>query len=71
MHPRFCVLLGIVYVFDHFDALLEQAKQKSPEHALVCINCVGAYARFLVSDEAHLVTGSNVYIDAGFNIMGT
>ena len=55
----------------HFDALLEQAKQKSPEHALVCINCVGAYARFLVSDEAHLVTGSNVYIDAGFNIMGT
>ena len=54
----------------HFDALLEQAKQKSPEHELIGIDCVGAYARFLVSDEARLVTGSTAYIDAGFNIMG-
>ncbi|MCH2546545.1 MAG: enoyl-ACP reductase FabI [Alphaproteobacteria bacterium] len=54
----------------HFDALLEQAKQKSPEHELISIDCVGAYARFLVSDEARLVTGSTVYVDAGFNIMG-
>lgn len=54
----------------HFDVLLEQAKQKSPEHELIGIDCVGAYARFLVSDEARLVTGSNVYIDAGYNIMG-
>ena len=54
----------------HFDALLEQAKQKSPEHELICIDCVGAYARFLVSDDARLVTGSTAYVDAGFNIMG-
>lgn len=54
----------------HFDALLELAKQKSPEHELICIDCVGAYARFLVSDEARLVTGSVAYVDAGFNIMG-
>ncbi|MEQ3763177.1 MAG: enoyl-ACP reductase FabI [Alcanivorax sp.] len=54
----------------HFDELLQRAKQKSPEHELVCINCVGSYARFLVSDEARLVTGSTVYIDAGYNIMG-
>tara|TARA_B100001564_G_scaffold357306_1_gene373262 strand:+ start:766 stop:1533 length:768 start_codon:yes stop_codon:yes gene_type:complete len=53
----------------NFDTLLEEAKNKSPEHELVCTDCVGAYARFLVSDEAHLVTGSTVYIDAGFNIM--
>lgn len=53
----------------HFDALLELAKQKSPEHELICIDCVGAYARFLVSDEARLVTGSIAYVDAGFNIM--
>ncbi len=53
----------------HFDALLELAKQKSPEHELICIDCVGAYARFLVSDEARLVTGSTAYVDAGFNIM--
>jgi len=54
----------------HFDMLLEQAKQKSPEHELIGIDCVGAYARFLVSDEARLVTGSIAYVDAGFNIMG-
>ncbi|WP_339635913.1 enoyl-ACP reductase FabI [uncultured Sneathiella sp.] len=53
----------------HFDDLLEVAREKSPAHELVCIDCVGAYARFLVGDEAHLVTGSIVYIDAGFNIM--
>lgn len=54
----------------HFDALLELAKQKSPQHELICTDCVGAYARFLVSDEARLVTGSVAYVDAGFNIMG-
>lgn len=54
----------------HFDDLLELAKKKSPQHELICTDCVGAYARFLVSDEAYLVTGSVVYVDAGFNIMG-
>ena len=52
-----------------FDKLLEEAKNKSPERELICIDCVGAYVRFLVSDEARLVTGSIAYIDAGFNIM--
>lgn len=54
---------------DNFDKLLEEAKDKSPEHELICTDCVGSYARFLVSDEARLVTGSIAYIDAGFNIM--
>jgi enoyl-[acyl-carrier protein] reductase I len=54
----------------HFDELLELARQKSPEHENVSIDGVGAYARFLVSDEARLVTGSIAYVDAGFNIMG-
>lgn len=53
----------------NFDKLLEEARVESPQHELICIDCVGAYARFLVSDEARLVTGSTVYIDAGFNIM--
>lgn len=53
----------------HFDELLELAKKKSPAHELICTDCVGAYARFLVSDEARLVTGSIAYVDAGFNIM--
>lgn len=52
-----------------FEALLQLAREKSPEHENICTSCVGAYARFLVSDEAHLVTGSTAYIDAGFNIM--
>jgi enoyl-[acyl-carrier protein] reductase I len=55
----------------HFDELLELAKKKSPQHELICTDCVGAYARFLVSNEARLVTGSIAYVDAGFNIMGT
>jgi enoyl-[acyl-carrier protein] reductase I len=53
----------------NFDKLLEEAREQSPQHELICTDCVGAYARFLVSDEARLVTGSTVYIDAGFNIM--
>ncbi|MBY0293057.1 MAG: enoyl-ACP reductase FabI [Alphaproteobacteria bacterium] len=53
----------------NFEALVQLARQKSPEHENICIQSVGAYARFLVSDEAHLVTGSIIYIDAGFNIM--
>lgn len=54
----------------HFEALLELARQKSPQHETICIDCVGAYARFLVSDEARLVTGSVAYVDAGYNIIG-
>ncbi len=54
----------------HFDELLELARRKSAQHETVCIDCVGAYARFLVSDEARLVTGSIAYVDAGYNIMG-
>jgi enoyl-[acyl-carrier protein] reductase I len=53
----------------HFDELMEHARVKSPGHTLTCVDCVGSYARFLVSDEAKLITGSTLYIDAGFNIM--
>lgn len=54
----------------HFDALLQMARDKSAQHQSICIDCVGAYARFLASDDARLVTGSVAYVDAGFNIMG-
>ena len=54
----------------HFDELLEQAHSKSPEHSAASIESVGSYARFLVSDDALLVTGSVAYIDAGYNIIG-
>jgi enoyl-[acyl-carrier protein] reductase I len=53
-----------------FDKLLESARGKSPEHENISIDGVGAYARFLVSDEARLVTGSIAYIDAGYHIIG-
>lgn len=53
----------------NFDSLLQLAREKSPEHESVTIQSVGAYAKFLVSDEAALVTGSIVYVDAGFNII--
>lgn len=53
----------------NFDSLLQLAREKSPEHESVTIQSVGAYAKFLVSDEAALVTGNTVYVDAGFNIM--
>lgn len=52
-----------------FDQLLAEAHLRSVEHKDICIESVGTYARYLVSDEARLVTGSTVYIDAGFNIM--
>jgi enoyl-[acyl-carrier protein] reductase I len=53
-----------------FDDLLKLAREKAPEHENITTECVGAYARFLVSDEARLVTGSIAYVDAGYNIMG-
>ena len=53
-----------------FDELLKTARAKSPLCEAISIDSVGAYARFLVSDEARLVTGSIAYIDAGYNIVG-
>jgi enoyl-[acyl-carrier protein] reductase I len=54
----------------HFDDLLKEAREKSAEHEAISIDAVGAYARFLVSDEAQLVTGSIAYVDAGYHIIG-
>jgi len=53
-----------------FDELLKRTHERSPLQEAISIDGVGAYARFLVSDEARLVTGSIAYVDAGFNIMG-
>ena len=53
-----------------FDKLLTHAHDEAPLHEAISIDDVGAYARFLVSDEARLVTGSIAYVDAGFNIIG-
>jgi enoyl-[acyl-carrier protein] reductase I len=53
-----------------FDALLRVAHDKAPLQEAVTIEAVGAYARFLVSDEACMVTGSIAYVDSGYHIIG-
>jgi enoyl-[acyl-carrier protein] reductase I len=53
-----------------FDALLERAARVAPEHRLVTLDDVGAYAAFLVSDAARAITGNIAYVDAGFHVVG-
>lgn len=55
---------------EHFDELIEHSRAKAPGRAVVSIEGVGSYARFLVSDEARFVTGSIAYIDSGFHVIG-
>ncbi len=55
---------------DHFDELLDRAVREAPEHRLVGLDDVGAYAAFLVSDEASSITGNINYVDAGYHIVG-
>lgn len=50
-----------------FGALLKLAQEKSPKHAVVGIEDVGALAAFLVSDAAKYITGNVSYIDAGLH----
>lgn len=54
---------------EHFDAILERAMREAPEHRLVTLDDVGAYAAFLVSDAAKAITGNIAYVDAGFHIV--
>lgn len=53
-----------------FDEMMARAADKAPQHTLVTIEEIGAYAGFLVSDGARTVTGGVHYVDAGYNIMG-
>ncbi len=55
---------------DHFDALMQRAVDLAPEHHLVSIEDVGAYAAFLASDAAKSITGGVHYIDGGYHIVG-
>ncbi|MGF1562772.1 MAG: enoyl-ACP reductase FabI [Geminicoccaceae bacterium] len=52
-----------------FDEMMEKATREAPMHQLVTIDDVGAYAGFLCSHAAKNVTGSVIYVDAGFNIV--
>jgi enoyl-[acyl-carrier protein] reductase I len=54
---------------DHFDELIDRARERAPERRLVTIADVGAMATGLVSDFARNVTGSIAYVDAGYHVM--
>jgi enoyl-[acyl-carrier protein] reductase I len=54
----------------HFDELMEQAAARAPTHQLATIDDCGAMAAFLVSDLAKAVTGTTLFIDGGYHIVG-
>jgi len=55
---------------DHFDELLEQVAQHSPQHHLVSIDDVGSVAAGLVSDWSLHMTGNVVFVDGGCHVLG-
>ena len=55
---------------DHFDELLQRAAERAPEHMLVSLDDVGAFATFLVGDAAKAITGNIAYVDAGYHVVG-
>ena len=55
---------------DHFDELIERAKERAPERRLVTLEDIGALSAFLVSDAARSITGTITHVDAGYHIIG-
>ncbi len=53
-----------------FDELLNNARERAPEHVVVSVEDVGAVSAFLASDEAKSLTGNIIFVDAGYNIIG-
>lgn len=52
----------------HFDDLMDQAIARAPLHRLATPDQVGSTCAFLVSDAAAGMTGSTIYVDAGYHI---
>lgn len=52
----------------HFDALIDAARDRAPEQALVTIRDVGEVAAMLASDGARCVTGEVVHVDGGLHV---
>lgn len=54
----------------NFDALMDDAVRRAPLRRLVGIDEVGALCAFLASDGARAITGSTLYVDAGYHVVG-
>lgn len=54
---------------DHFDELIDEARNRAPQRRLVTIEDVGNMAVGLASDQAKNVTGNISYVDAGYHVM--
>ena len=54
---------------EHFDALMEKAAAKAPEHRLIGLDDVGALAAFLVGDAACAITGETIHVDGGYHVV--
>jgi len=52
-----------------FDKLMEQAIERAPLKRLVDIDDVGALCAFLASEAGRNITGSTLYVDAGYHIV--
>ena len=52
-----------------FDRLLDDAVQRAPLRRLVDIADVGALCAFLAGDTARSITGSTLYVDAGYHVV--
>ena len=53
----------------HFDALIDEARERAPQQRLVTLEEVGAMAACLVSGFARSVTGNVAYVDGGYHVM--
>lgn len=55
---------------DHFDEMIDAARNRAPEHSLVSIEDVGHMAVGLVSDLSAKVTGNTAFVDGGYHVLG-
>src|SRR6218665_2043704 len=54
----------------NFEALMADAVRRAPLRRLVDIAEVGALCTFLAGDGARAITGSTLYVDAGYHVLG-
>jgi len=52
----------------HFDALIDDARERAPQKSLVTISDVGEMAAMLASDSAKRVSGEIIYVDGGLHV---